>query len=92
MEQNNTRFRQWRRGIAPLITAAILASMFLPITGSASTVSKSTALASPEDNPGQGQQKEHCPPGVNHVPEDSNAYEVLVSLCEGEKPPGNPHG
>jgi hypothetical protein len=90
MEKKNVSFQEWRKRIAYLsISAALLTFMFLP-SSSSSILSLSTAIASPGDN--QGQEKEHCPPGVNHVPEDKHSYEVLVSICEGEKEHGNPHG
>jgi hypothetical protein len=91
MEKKNPSFQEWRKRIAYFtISAAILAFMFLPALGSSSILSLSTAIASPGDN--QGQEKEHCPPGVNHVPKDKHSYDVLVSICEGEKEHGNPHG
>jgi hypothetical protein len=71
--------------ISIALSAVILGVIFLP-TGSSSLLSLSTAVASPDDN----QEQEHCPGGINHVPRESHAYEVLVSICEGEKGHENP--
>ena len=77
--------------ISIVSSAALLAILFIPIGSSSSVVSLSTSVASPHDNPGNGPKGDHCPQGVNHVPKDTHAYAVLVSLCNGDRPPGNPH-
>jgi hypothetical protein len=92
MEKTNAGSHQWRKGIASCSIAAVfLAFMLVPAAGASSVLSLSTAIASPGDNRGHDSEDhgKHCPPGINHVPPGSHAYDVLKKKCENDNENGD---